>query len=238
MNRIFLTALAFSNLALSSLGAPALAQTRPVVVELFTSQGCSSCPPADALLTELAGRKDVLSLGFHVDYWDKLGWKDPLSTPGATMRQHDYAARFGRNEVYTPQMVIDGTRQAVGSNRGAVLEAITQSEAKSADMKSAAPVAFAADGRSVSVGAGIGRGKVLVVRYLLKRTTEVQRGENAGKTAVDANGVEAIGNPAEWAGQRLDLPVEPVDAGHGIAVLVQGEDGQILGAAALSGKQS
>jgi len=238
MNRIFVAALAFSNLALSGLAGPALPQTRPVVVELFTSQGCSSCPPADALLTELADRKDVLALGFHVDYWDKLGWKDPLSTPGATMRQHDYATRFGRNEVYTPQMVIDGTRQAVGSNRGAVLEAITQSEAKSADMKSAAPVAFAADGRSVSVGAGIGRGKVLVVRYLLKRTTEVQRGENAGKTAVDANGVEAIGNPAEWAGQRLDLPVEPVDAGHGIAVLVQGEDGQILGAAALSGKQS
>ena len=243
MNRVLIAALALSTFAAPVLSNPAVANpapspVRPVVVELFTSQGCSSCPPADALLNELAGRKDVLALGFHVDYWDKLGWKDPLSTPGATMRQHDYATRFGRNEVYTPQMVIDGTRQAVGSNRGAVLEAITQSEATSADMKSAAPVAFAADGRSVSIGAGSGRGKVLVVRYLLKRTTEVQRGENAGKTAVDANGVEAIGNPAEWAGQRLDLPVEPVDAGHGIAVLVQGEDGQILGAAALPGKQS
>ncbi len=233
MNRIFIAALALSGLTTLGLAAPALAQTRPVVVELFTSQGCSSCPPADALLNELAGRPDVLALGFHVDYWDRLGWKDPLSTPGATARQHGYAAQFGRSEVYTPQMVIDGTRQAVGSNRGAVLEAIAGSKAQSA-----APVAFAADGRTVSIGAGTGKGKVVVVRYLLKRTTEVERGENAGKTAVDANGVEAIGSLAEWTGQTLSLPVEPVDAGHGIAVLVQGEDGRILGAAALPGKQS
>jgi hypothetical protein len=227
MNRILLAAF------LSSLAAPALAETRPVVVELFTSQGCSSCPPADALLTELAGRKDVLALGFHVDYWDKLGWKDPLSTPGATMRQHDYAAEFGRNEVYTPQMVIDGTVQAVGSNRSAVLRAIAESRPTAA-----APVAFAADGRSATVDAGTGKGRVLVVRYLLKRTTEVQHGENAGRTAVDANGVEAITNAGEWTGQRLELPVAPIDAGHGLAILVQGDDGRILGAAALPAGQS
>ena len=222
-----------AGLVLSSLAVPAMAATRPVVIELFTSQGCSSCPPADALLTELAGRKDVLALGFHVDYWDRLGWKDPLSTPGATMRQHDYAAEFGRNEVYTPQMVIDGKRQAVGSNRGAVLQAIADSEAVSA-----APVTFSADGRSVSVGAGTGRGKVLVIRYLLKRTTAVQRGENAGRMAVDANGVESIRNAGEWTGATLELPIDPVDTGHGLAVLVQGDDGQILGAGALPAGQS
>lgn len=231
MNRIFLAALAFSGLAAPTLADPAPA--RPVVVELFTSQGCSSCPPADAFLTELAGRKDVLALGFHVDYWDRLGWRDPLSTPGATMRQHDYAATFGRNEVFTPQMVIDGRRQAVGSNRGAVLEAIAQSEPVSS-----APVTFAADGGSASIGAGTGKGKVLVIRYLLKRTTEVQRGENAGRTAVDANGVEAIDRAGDWTGQRLDIPLSKVDAGHGLAVLVQGEDGRILGAAALPARQS
>ena len=228
MNRTFLTAL-----VLSSLAIPALAETRPVVIELFTSQGCSSCPPADALLNELAGRKNVLALGFHVDYWDKLGWKDPLSTPGATMRQQGYATEFGRNEVYTPQMVIDGTRQAVGSNRAAVLEAIAQ-----AQPISAAPIAFAADGRSASIGAGTGRGKVLAIRYLLKRTTEVQHGENAGRTAVDANGVESIRDAGEWTGQRLELPVEAVDAGQGLAILVQGEDGRILGAATLPAGQS
>src|ERR1700728_3876779 len=82
--------------------ASAVAEARPVVVELFTSQGCSSCPPADAVLAELASRKDVLALGFHVDYWDRLGWKDPFSTPGATSRQNEYATQFGRSEVFTP----------------------------------------------------------------------------------------------------------------------------------------
>lgn len=228
MNRILAAAL-----ALSSFAAPALAQGRPVVVELFTSQGCSSCPPADAFLNELAGRKDVLALGFHVDYWDRLGWKDPLSTPGATMRQHDYATEFGRNEVFTPQMVIDGRRQAVGSNRGAVLQAIAESQPVSA-----APVAFAADGRSVTVGAGTGSGKVLVIRYLARRTTQVQRGENAGRTAIDANGVEAIERAGDWTGQQLEIPIGRVEDGHGVAVLVQAEDGRILGAAALPAQQS
>jgi len=233
MNRILLAGLAQLSVVGASLAVPASAETRPVVVELFTSQGCSSCPPADALLGELAGRKDVLALGFHVDYWDKLGWKDPLSTQGATMRQHGYAAKFGRNEVYTPQMVIDGKRQAVGSNRAAVLQAIAE-----AQPVSAAPIAFAVDGRSVSVGAGTGRGKVLLVRYLLKRTTEVERGENTGRKAVDVNGVESIQNVGEWTGQRRELPIDPVDAEHGLAILVQGDDGQILGAAALPAKQS
>jgi hypothetical protein len=223
MNPILLAAL-----VLSSLAVPALAETRPVVVELFTSQGCSSCPPADALLGELASRKDVLALGFHVDYWDKLGWKDPLSTPGATMRQHHYAAEFGRNEVYTPQVVIDGKRQAVGSNRAAVLQAIAESQPTSV-----APIAFAADRRSASVGAGTGKGKVLIVRYVLKRTTEIRQGENAGRTAFDANGVEAIADAGEWTGQRLELPIDPVESGHGLAILVQADDGRILGAAAL-----
>jgi hypothetical protein len=228
MNRTLIAAL-----VLSSLAVPAMAGTRPVVVELFTSQGCSSCPPADALLNELAGRKDVLALGFHVDYWDRLGWKDPLSTQGATRRQHDYAAEFGRNGVYTPQMVIDGKRQAVGSNRDAVLQAIAEAEPVSV-----AQIAFAADGRSVSVGAGAGRGKVLVIRYLLKRTTAVERGENTGRTAIDANGVESIRDAGEWTGQKLELPIDPVDAEHGLAILVQGNDGRILGAGAFPAAQS
>src|SRR5690348_4653604 len=100
----------------------AIAAPRPIVVELFTSQGCSSCPPADALLNELAQRPDVVALGFHVDYWDYLGWKDPLSAPGSTQRQRDYARLLNQPTIYTPEMVIDGHLQLVGSDRTAVLD--------------------------------------------------------------------------------------------------------------------
>src|SRR6266404_8712419 len=90
--------------------SPANADPRPVVVELFTSQGCSSCPPADALLGELARRDDVIVLGFHISYWDSLGWKDPFSRPESTERQRAYARLF-EGQVYTPQLVVGGTRE-------------------------------------------------------------------------------------------------------------------------------
>src|SRR5262249_26015813 len=104
--------------------APAAAGERPLVVELFTSEGCSSCPPADAVLAELGGRPDVLALSFHVDYWDRLGWKDPFSSPAATERQQRYASLLGLATVYTPQIVIDGKWQAVGSDRVEVEQAL------------------------------------------------------------------------------------------------------------------
>ena len=232
MNRHIVAATALALSCVAGLST-AMAGTRPVVVELFTSQGCSSCPPADAVLAELASRKDVLALGFHVDYWDNLGWKDPFSAPGATARQNQYASQFGRNEVYTPQIVIDGQRQAVGSNRAAVLQAIAASSPIAV-----APVTFAPDGRSVSIGAGTGSGKILVIRYVRSRSTTVQRGENAGHMAVDVNGVETFKTAGTWTGQKLDLPVDPVDADHGLAVVVQSEAGGILGAASLSPAQS
>src|SRR5437870_8060822 len=104
--------------------ASAQAGERPIVVELFTSQGCSSCPPADALLAELARRPDVLALSFHVDYWDRLGWKDPFSSRAATERQNRYAKLLALPTVYTPQIVVDGKWQAVGSDRADVEHAL------------------------------------------------------------------------------------------------------------------
>ena len=87
---------------------------RPVVLELFTSQGCSSCPPADALLGELAKRDEVVTLAFHVDYWDYIGWKDPFGDPLHTARQRAYAAHLGQRTIYTPQLVVDGAGHVVG----------------------------------------------------------------------------------------------------------------------------
>ena len=132
---------------LAAAGSPR-AETRPVVVELFTSQGCSSCPPADALLRELAGRADVIALGFHISYWDRLGWKDPLSNEASTDRQKAYASRLS-GRVYTPQIVVEGTNEMVGSDRAAVAAAL-----RNARPEAVAPVSFAADRASVAIGGG------------------------------------------------------------------------------------
>jgi len=213
-------------LALALSASAATAETRPIVVELFTSQGCSSCPPADALLTELSKQPGILALGFHIDYWDRLGWKDPLSAQGSTDRQRAYAKQFGNSGIYTPQMVVDGVQEMVGSRRDTVLTAIRQSTPTSS-----APVSFAADLRSVTIGAGAGRGRVTAVRFLRHRTNAVAAGENAGHTAEDINGVETLTALGDWTGAELRLDIAPPAAGEGVAILVQAADGRILGAA-------
>ncbi|HVC57182.1 MAG TPA: DUF1223 domain-containing protein [Stellaceae bacterium] len=217
-----------AGLALGAAAAPAA--TRPIVVELFTSQGCSSCPPADALLRELAGRDGILALGFHISYWDGLGWKDPLSSEASTERQRAYARHFNGGQVYTPQMIVEGTREMVGSDRAAVLAAVRE-----ARPETVAPVAFAADRRSVAIGGGVGRGQVMLVRFIRHRTTDVAAGENSGRVIEDANGVETLTRLATWQGTPLTLPIEPPGAGEGVAILVQAPDGPILGAARLLG---
>src|SRR6201997_4936465 len=163
------------------MSAPASADTRPVVVELFTSQSCSSCPPADALLAELARRDDVIALGFHISYWNGPGWRDPFSSQSSTARQRAYARLFALGQVYTPQMVVDGAREMVGSDRRQVLTAV-----RDARPEAIAPVAFAADRRSVAIAGGGGQGSVLLVRFAQRRTKRVPGGENARRTLQDA----------------------------------------------------
>jgi hypothetical protein len=215
---------------LALMSSPATADTRPVVVELFTSQSCSSCPPADALLGELARRGDVVALGFHISYWDGPGWKDPFSSQSSTDRQRAYARLFGLAQVYTPQMIVDGAREMVGSDRKEVLAAV-----RDARPETIAPVTFAADRRSVAIGAGDGRGNVLLVRFAQKRTTRVAGGENARRTLQDANGVEMLASLGSWNGSPLASAIEPPADGEGVAVLVQAPDGRMLGAATLLG---
>jgi len=209
--------------------SPAGADSRPVVVELFTSQGCSSCPPADRLLGELARRGDVLALGFHISYWDNLGWKDPLSNPASTDRQKAYARRLSGGQVYTPQIVVEGTREMIGSHREEIFATLRQAEPAAS-----AAINFSADRRSVTIGPGIGAGEVLLARFAQHRATQVGAGENAGRMLDDANGVETLTVLGPWTGATLRFPIEPPEPGKGVAVLVQAADGHILGAASVN----
>jgi len=209
--------------------APVVTSARPVVVELFTSQGCSSCPPADAYLSELSReRPEVLPLAFHVTYWNSLGWQDPYSLEAATQRQAEYSARF-RESAYTPEMVIDGQRRLVGSNRRAAEAAIKQ--AQEADEAGVDVRGVRHGGTlSVTVGPGTGRGQVLVVGYDTGHVTRVGRGENAGHALTESNIVRSIRSVGEWTGAPLKLePASP--AGEQAAILIQSPDGAIIGAA-------
>lgn len=217
--------------ALAASIAPAAAAERPVVIELFTSQGCSSCPPAEALLGEYAGRADVLPLGFHVTYWDRLGWRDPFSFEGATQRQATYEGQLGSGTSFTPQMVIDGRYSTIGSRRGDVAAAVNKAAAQSSD---GAQVALSrkGGGLTIRVGAGRGSARVLLVGFDRQHVTPVGRGENGGRTITQANVVRAIRSVGTWSGKPLELS-EAAPAGQEAAVLLQAPDGRILGAARL-----
>ncbi|WP_342235434.1 DUF1223 domain-containing protein [Inquilinus sp. OTU3971] len=211
--------------ALSSL--PAAAAERPVVVELFTSQGCSSCPPADALLATLADRPEVLALAFHVDYWNRLGWVDPFSSAWATARQSAYALQMGSSQVYTPQAVVDGGRDVVGSDREALESAIA-----AARSDPSVPLTLTASDAAlqVAVGPAAPADAVLwLVGFDDRHETPVRRGENAGRTLVNRNVVRSLTRLDGWKPGGTVAAARP--EGDRTAVLLQGADGRILGAA-------
>ncbi len=214
------------------LPAHAGAADRPVVVELFTSQGCSSCPPANAYLNEMAkemakGRSDVLPLAFHVTYWDRLGWKDPFSLQAATERQDVYGHRFGDGS-YTPEIVVDGASSHVGSHREDVGAAIEAAKRRS---KTAAAISVSKDGGNlvIEVGSGSGSGKVLLIGFDRDHQTAIRRGENSGRTLQEANVVRSIRAVGDWQGTALRLS-EKLPEGEDVAVILQAPDGKIVGA--------
>ena len=222
-------------LALAAALAPvaALAADRPVVVELFTSQGCSSCPPANAYLNDLVrDRSDVLALAFHVTYWDRLGWKDPFSIEAATERQDRYGHRFGDGS-YTPEIVVDGASSHVGSRRDEVGSAI---EAAKRQRRTATNISLAKDGGqlTIEVGAGGGNGKVLLVGFDRDHETAIRRGENGGRTLRESNVVRSVREVGDWQGKALHIS-EKFPDGEEAAVIVQAPDGRIVGAARLAG---
>jgi hypothetical protein len=211
------------------------AAERPVVVELFTSQGCSSCPPANAYLNELSRGRDVLALAFHVTYWDRLGWKDPFSIEAATDRQGIYGRRFGDGS-YTPEIVVDGAAGMVGSDRGAVGPAIENAKRQ---RRTAAAVNVTRNGEQVSieVGAGSGNGRVLLIGFDHEHTTAIPRGENGGRTLTEANVVRSIRSVGQWSGAAIRLN-ERFPQGQDVAVVLEAPDGRIIGANRLATDRS
>lgn len=215
-------------LSLALIPAAASAADRPVVVELFTSQGCSSCPPANAYLNELAkSRADVLPLAFHVTYWDRLGWKDPFSLTAATDRQDRYGHRFGDGS-YTPEIVVDGASSHVGSDRAEVGPAIEQARQKG-QTAAAVSVARAGDDLVIEVGGGEGRGRVLLIGFDHAHQTAIRRGENNGRTLDESNVVRSIRPVGDWQGSPLRLN-EKFPEGEDVAVILEAPDGRIVGA--------
>lgn len=214
---------------LAASGATLRAAERPIVIELFTSQGCSSCPPADAYLTELASsRADVLPLAFHVTYWNGLGWRDPFSLDAATRRQADYGVRFGDGS-YTPELVVDGRKGVVGSARRDVDDAIAWAK-RSAVTAASVSAVRTQDGITVKVGEGRMTGRLVLVGYDRQRQTAVGRGENSGRTLLESNIVRSLTVLSTWTGAPLVLTAQPPE-GEAAMVLLEAENGTIIGAA-------
>jgi hypothetical protein len=208
----------------------------PVVVELFTSQGCSSCPPADELLGELAQRPGVIALAMHIDYWDYIGWKDPFASPKLTARQRDYVRNLGLRYVYTPQMIIDGRADVVGLHRNKVLKTIE----KAARTRKGLEVGFSrADGGKIIISAGHAPddgAAVWLAVFDSRHETEVPRGENAGRKLLGYNVVRSMTRIGTWRGEAMEIPFDMAAAAaggrDGCAVIVQqGRAGTVLGAA-------
>jgi hypothetical protein len=208
---------------------PTQAGGRPIAIELFTSEGCSSCPPADALLAELASRPDVLALSFHVDYWDRLGWKDPYSSRAATDRQNRYAKLLGLGTVYTPQIVVDGKWEAVGSDRADVERALDHARRDPVEV----PVTLALDHGQAQIALGPGSdlvaASVLLIGFDRRHVTAVKRGENSGRTLAHVDVVRGLEEIARSGAGEIAVPVPwPCDR---VAAVVQAADGRVLGVA-------
>jgi hypothetical protein len=203
----------------------ARAVSAPTVLELFTSQGCSSCPPADALLGQLSEEPDIIGLAWHVDYWNGLGWADPFARNAWTNRQRAYAARLGA-EVFTPAMVVDGATMVVGSDRSAVRRAI------GAMRHPMLPVALrrAKSGVTAEIGAVAAPAMALWAVYDPEHTTQVGAGENSGRRLIEYRVVRSAQDLGSVEA-RFDLPAVP--ANQGAVLLLQDASWRVIGAADL-----
>lgn len=236
---------AIFGIAIESGGALCDTVSRPVaVIELFTSQGCSSCPPADKLLTDLAQRPDIIALSFPVTYWDYLGWRDTLAKPENTQRQRNYALARGDGQVYTPQAIVNGVEGCVGSNRSAIESAVRSTSSIVAKDAVTLIVKRETGRLLIETGGAAGdakhkSGTVWVASVSRTATVPIARGENAGSNVTYTNVVRALTAAGEWQGQptsfAFPLSALPKD-GDMLVVFLQEENlGPIVAAARVEG---
>lgn len=232
MRHLFLVLTLF----VASLTGALQAQTNATLVELYTSQGCSSCPPADSMMQQLAARDDVIALALHVDYWDYLGWTDDMADPSYTRRQQNYARRAGSATVYTPQMVIGGVDHVVGSKPMQVMDRI-QAHNVAPD-----PVALRLElrGDVLTIHANAVRGTarkdtvVQLVRYAPLISRDIRRGENAGRTIDYANVVTSWQVAGHWnTAAPLEMQARVTGDAPLVVIVQDGTDGPVLAAAQL-----
>ncbi len=211
----------------------ASAQSGPVIVELFTSQGCSSCPPADDYLADLLGREDVLPLAFHVDYWDRLGWKDTFGAPEFTARQYAYGKAFNNRSVWTPQFVVGGVAYSRGSFRDIVPETIRELRSQAPQVKlSATQTGGNVEISAEPLAAGLPAMLVSLVGYAPKETVKIKRGENAGRTITYHNIVRSWTDVGRWNGRNTTSLSAATSGDMPFAVIVQAENnGRVLAVA-------
>lgn len=233
MRRSHRIALQMALAAMPLFAHPAMADSGdPVIVELFTSQGCSSCPPADAMLDELTDRDDVIPLALHVDYWDYIGWKDSFAKPAHTERQRAYARAANTNTIYTPQFIVGGLDQVVGTRAMELSENIVKHQA----LDTGVAVELRRDGNAVVIDATAETAKtfdVHLVSYKPKATVAIERGENAGQSLSYANIAEDWTTFAWDAGTPLKKRVDLAANGPIVAFVQEPRNGLIVAAARL-----
>lgn len=202
-------------LLLTLCSIPTYAADRPLVIELFTSQGCSSCPPAERYVNSLANNPNLLPLAFHVDYWDQYGWKDPYSSPEHTQRQRQYRHHFHISSLYTPQVIVNGMHPSIGTKMDTINQFITSARRYIQQRDDTIPITFSEpEGMMVNVFFGEGKysGRapwvIWMFAYNKEETTQVRYGENSGKTLTGRNIVRAIRHVGNWEGKTKQFRID------------------------------
>jgi hypothetical protein len=230
-----------AGLLIATFAAAQAAEPR-ALIELFTSQGCSSCPPADKLLGEFSADPSVVALSVPIDYWDYLGWKDTLANPGHSARQRAYAHLRGDRQVYTPQIVVNGAAHALGSDHAAIEHAIALTDQKPGVMSLPVLISMGSSGLNVQVDAAKSdhaAGEVWLCPLMKAAQVSIERGENRGRTITYHNVVRNWVKLGDWTGTKMNwnVPISEIEASDADAAAVMVQEGShdkpgiVLGAA-------